>query len=598
MANSDGWDFRGWATKSNILVSDGVIIHSDAFSKDNGIKVPLVWNHQRNEPGNILGHVELQHRDKGTYAFGFFNDSENAKLAKQELEHGDISAMSIGANRIQRQGQDVISGHIFEVSLVVSGANPGALIDEVVQHNDEVGESAVIYNGLLIHSSEDEQEFTKGSTMATDTGTTEATAAAEVEETDPKAILASMTPEQLAFVDSLVDGLSDEEEPTEEDTGEQQTMVQHNAFSAAEGTAAQADSTVLEHAALNELIIGARDSNAGSFRKYIEQNADAALLEHADYANKGVTNVEALFPDAHLLTPTPTIVSDPNTNTSAIVNAVSKSPFSRVKAMYTEISEADFRAKGYIKGDQKVDDVITIAQRETTPQTVYIHQTLDRDDVIDIEDFDITTWMQGILRGKLNDELARAILVGDGRLASDRYKIKADKIRPIWSDDDLFTIKKTTPTLASFITDMTLAKAELRGSGKPTMYINPLTLARMQLLKNGQGNFLFGIVPTQATLTSILGVSSVQETTWLPEGAVLLVNLNDYTFGASKGGQVTSFDDFDIDFNQYKYLIETRVSGALVNPKTALAMTITDPTTDVKWVQDVKNTQTGGIGGV
>lgn len=590
--NNDGkqpWDFRGWATKFNTLVSDGVTIDPSAFTEDDGKTVPIVWNHQRNEPSNILGHVLLQHRAEGVYVFGYFNDSENAKIVKAQLEHGDISSMSIGANRIRKRGDNVVGGHIFETSLVVSGANPGALIDEVVTHGDGEME-AIIYGGTLIHSALDELNLSEEDNM---TKTEELNHADDPQggDVDVEAALASMTPEQREAVDLIVEAVSSAEENDDEGQEEDKdNMVQHNAFSDA-NNAGKSDA-VLEHAALNELIIGAASEEAPSLKKYILEHADAEILEHADYANKGVTNIEALFPEAKNLTTPPTKIEDPYTGTAQIMAAVSKSPFSRVKAMYTDLTTDAFRAMGYIKGDQKVDDVITVAQRETTPQTVYVRNKMDRDDIIDITDFDITTWMQGILRGKLNDEIARAILVGDGRAASDRHKIKEDKIRPIWSDDDLYTIKKTTADLASFILDVSLALSELRGSGAPTMYIHPTTLARMRMLRDSIGRFLFGTVPTVSTMTAIIGVSSIQPTTFLKEGQVIFANLSDYTLGSSKGGEVTTFNDFDIDFNQLTFLIETRLSGALVNPKTALAFTITDPTTDVKYVTEVNDNST------
>ena len=573
--SNKSYDFKGWATKSNILVSDGVIIHSDAFAKNDNTQVPLVWNHQRNSPDNILGHVDLIQHGEGTYAYGHFNDSENAKAAKTALEHGDISAMSIGANHIKRLGNKVVSGNIFEVSLVVAGANPGALIEEVVTHGDDEGETAIVYNGLLIHSATDEEPDDKEPDMTTPD---------ETQEQSVEEIFNNMTPEQLDAVDALVEALTDEE-PDEGDD------MQHNAFSDALGAQ---DTTILQHSDLNNALFMARD-NGMTLKAALEQTG---VMEHADETTgNSVSNISELFPEPHNQNTPPQQIVDPHTGTEQIIAGVSRSPFSRVKNMWTDLTDMtdeQARAKGYIKGSEKVDAVIKVAKRSTTPTLIYIKNKLDRQDIIDITDFNVVPWMQGILLQKLKQELARAILVGDGRADTDKNKINDDNIRPIISDDNFYTLKTTTAGLGSFVEDVKLAMGDLLGSGGKTLYINPKTLTRLTLMKNGVGSYLFGgNVPSEAALASVLGVSSVQATTFLTPGQVLIGNIADYQLGNTKGGEITNFDDFDIDFNQYKYLTETYLSGALTNPKSFLAVTITDPITVPNFV--IKNEQTNYV---
>lgn len=583
------YDFAGWATKNDLLVSDGVIIQHGAFAGNDGTKVPLVWNHQRNEPGNILGYAMLTQLPEGTYAHGYFNDTDNAKVAKAQLEHGDISAMSIGANHIKRNGNKVVGGSIFEVSLVVKGANPGALIDEVVHHSDEEGgESAIIYTDLLVHSAVDEQPVeTKGATpMANDTQVQEG----GQEELSAEEILASMTPEQQDFVQALVEGVMDDEEEQQE---EEDTTVQHNAFND-NGTGA-ADQDVLTHADLTEAILFAKD-NKTSLKKVLEDND---ILQHDDTTatNNSISNIEELFPVAKNLNTPPMQIVDPNTGTESIIGGVSRSPFSRVKNMWTDLTDMtdeEARAKGYIKGSEKLDAVIKVAKRETSPALIYIKNKLDRQDIIDITDFDVVPWMRAILLQKLKQELARAIIVGDGRAASDKNKIDEEKIRPIWSDDPLFVLSATTAKLSTFVADVKIAMGDLLGSGSNTLYINPKTLTRLTLLQNGTGSYVFGgSVPSETALAAVLGVAKVQPTTFLQAGQALIGNIGDYQLGNTKGGEITNFDDFDIDFNQYKYLTETYLSGALTSPKSFLKVTITDPTTVDQFV--IKNEQTNYV---
>lgn len=561
------YDFAGWVTKNDVLVSDGTVIRHNAFAHQDGKQVPLVWNHQHNDSANVLGHMILHNMPNGVYGYGYFNDSENAVAARQALEHGDINAMSIAANKLTRNGANIMHGNIFEVSLVLAGANPGALIESVVSHSDDEGESAIIYPGTLIHSAEDEVEEPE---MDNEQKQVE-----EQQDQDrtPEEILASLPDDALALIDTLLD---DEEEQDEE---EEPTMA-HNIF---EGQAAQANETVLMHSALNEALEGAI-KNSGSLRDFLEHAEELRdVLQHAD---NGVTGIETLFPEAKNLDAAPHLVQQQNTAADQIVSGTTKSPFSRIKTTQIDITEDEARARGYIKGNEKLEQIYKTMNRTTTPTTIYTKTKLDRDDVIDITDFDMVQYMLNAMKIKFNEELARAIMVGDGRpLTVDGKpnpdKIDEDHIRPIKTENDLYAIKATTANLASFVTDATLAMGDLQSTGTPSLYMNPKTVARMKVAKKADGSFLYGgDAPSEASLAAALGVSSIVKTSLIPEdGTAIFVYLPDYVNGATKGGQLTSFNDFDIDFNQYKALLEGRLSGALRNPKTALVFQIKDYTT-------------------
>lgn len=547
---SKDYDFAGWVTKNDTLCSDGVVIKHDAFAGNDKGKVPLVWEHVHSDPTNVLGYVMLHNADKGVYGYGYFNDTDEAAHAKTLLEHGDISSMSIAANKIQKQGQDVVHGRIFEVSLVLAGANPGAMIEDVVTHGDSGdGSEAVIYTGNLLHSADDIIEDKKEEKEVND----EDNKNTEQEQEDGKTVeevLKTLTPEQETAVAALLGAVSGEDEDEDEDTeGEE---VKHNVFESA-----KEEQEILTHSQQAELIADAK--SLGSLKE--------AYLEHS------ITNIETLFPDYQALQSEPVIYRDTNTNAEAIVNGTTKSPFSRVKTLYADFTEDEARARGYIKGREKLEQVYTIMHRTTDPQTVYKKQKLDRDDVIDIKDMDIVAFTNKEMRFMLNEEIARAILVGDGRAASDASKIQETHIRPIITDDDMYTIKKTFSSAADLIEVVINALAEYRGSGKPTMYIDPVLLAQFRLLKAADGRYLFGDVPSVESMAARLGVAAIVDTTFMAGKGAVLVNLRDYTVGATKGGEVTTFDDFDIDFNQYKYLIETRLSGALTMPKSAIYLT-------------------------
>lgn len=545
------YDFAGWVTKNDTLCSDGVVIKHDAFAGNDKGKVPLVWEHVHNDPTNVLGYVMLHNADKGVYGYGYFNDTDEAKHAKTLLEHGDISSMSIAANKIKRRGQDVVHGRIFEVSLVLAGANPGAMIEDVVTHGDTGdGSEAVIYTGNLLHSADDIIDNKEEEKVEDEPKQTEQPAQ-EGDKTVGE-VLKTLTPEQETAVAVLLNNAlngSEPEEPAQNEDEPEEEEVKHNVFAGAED-----NQDVLTHSEQMELIQDAK--KLGTLKD--------AYLEHS------ITNIETLFPDYQALQNEPVIYRDTNTNAEAIVNGTTKSPFSRVKTMYADFTEKEARARGYIKGKEKLEQVYKILHRTTDPQTIYKKQKLDRDDVIDIKDMDIVAFTNKEMRFMLNEEIARAILVGDGRQPSDASKIQEEHIRPIITDDDMYTIKKTFNSASDLIEVIIKAMADYRGSGKPTLFMDPALLADFRLLKANDGRYLFGDIPSKEAMAARLGVASIEDTTFMSGKGALIVNLKDYTVGATKGGEVTTFDDFDIDFNQYKYLIETRLSGALTIPKSAI----------------------------
>lgn len=551
-----GYDFAGWVTKNDTLCSDGVVIKHDAFASNDKGKVPLVWEHVHNDPTNVLGYVMLHNADKGVYGYGYFNDTDEAKHAKTLLEHGDISSMSIAANKIKRRGQDVVHGRIFEVSLVLAGANPGAMIEDVVTHGDDgEGSEAVIYTGNLLHSADDIINDKEEEKVQDDEEQVEH--ASNEDDKTVEEVLKTLTPEQETAVAALLNNAlggeeGEQEEPTQNEDNQGETEVKHNVFAGEEE-----NQDVLTHSEQMELINDAK--NLGSLKE--------AYLEHS------ITNIETLFPDYQALQNEPVIYRDTNTNSEIIVNGTTKSPFSRVKTMYADFTEKEARARGYIKGKEKLEQVYKILHRTTDPQTIYKKQKLDRDDVIDIKDMDIVAFTNKEMRFMLNEEIARAVLVGDGRLDADESKISPDHIRPIISDDDMYTIKKTFTSAADLIEVIIKGLAEYRGSGKPTLFMDPALLADFRLLKANDGRYLFGDIPSKEAMAARLGVASIEDTTFMAGKGAVIVNLKDYTVGATKGGEVTTFDDFDIDFNQYKYLIETRLSGALTLPKSAIYLT-------------------------
>lgn len=557
----EGYDFAGWVTKNDILCADGVTIRHDAFKNNDGSKVPLVWNHDYNSPNNVLGHVELKNESLGVYGYGHFNDTKEAQNAKELVKHGDISSMSIGARKLKRSGSNITHGTIYEVSLVLSGANPGAMIESVVKHADgsSSDEEGIVYPGTLIHTPEDilthNKESEKGGNKVAD------------EEKTIGDIIDSMTDEQQEAVYALV-GMAVEENESDDKNNEKDNEgegdnVKHNVFNQSQGT----NNDTLIHS-FNEAIKTAMEGKASSMQDVLEgiKSTDGETLQH------GINSIEMLFPEAAHPTNgnTPILYKDPNTGYKTILNAVNKSPFSKVRTLVADLTEDEARAKGYVKGNMKKEEFFSLIRRETGPTTVYKKQKLDRDDIVDITDFDVVAFMNREMRMMLEEELARAILVGDGRDVEDEDKIDETRIRPVITDHEFFTIHKTYTSADKFIEAVIKAMSEYRGSGLPTMYIDPNLLAEVKLLKGTDGRFLFGDIPSDQAIATRLGVKEIIPTTFMVDKGALIANLNDYTLGATKGGEITNFDDFDIDFNQYKYLIETRLSGALTMPKSAI----------------------------
>lgn len=584
------YDFAGYVTKNDILCSDGVTIKQNAFMKSHGAKVPLVWNHDYNSPNNVLGHVILQQTDLGTYGYGYFNDTEEAQNAKEMVRHGDIASMSIGARKIQRQGNNVVHGEIYEVSLVLAGANPGATIDTVMSHSaDGDTEKGLIYTAQLIHSADDiPQEETDENQVMEDQNMHETDMDQTVDTDELVEALDSMSDDEFnTFVDSLdeeeLDALSeiygvededeedeeDEEDYDEEDYDEGDDSVKHNIF---DGLQDQGE--ILTHSDQAEILNGAITGKVDSFKDYLLQAGydEATQKAGTDY---GISNIEYLFPEVHELDTTPKFLMDQNTAFKTIIDGVTKVPFSKIKTRYFDIDVEDEkqRAKGYVKGTRKVDEVIKVLKRETYPTTIYKKQKLDRDDIIEITDFDVVAQLNAEMRILLEMELARCILIGDGRETGSEFKIDEQKIRPILTDDEVYSIKGDYESAEKFVESVIKIMPEYQGTGGPKMFIDPILLADIKLLKGTDGRWLNGHIATNQELAMQMGVSSIVETSFLKgKGTAIIVNLADYAVGSTKGGQLTSFNDFDIDFNKYKYLIETRLSGALRAPKSAIVL--------------------------
>ena len=584
------YDCSGWATKANTRCYDGLTIAPDAFKECDGKTVPMVYNHDHSSVDNVIGHCLLKNRPQGVYCYAKFNDTDTGRTAKACVENGDLNAFSIYANGLQKVGKTVKHGFIREVSLVLAGCNPGALIDEVVKHSadeDYDEGEAFIYNdeGLsLTHGLDPNGDPLEELTHSTDGGndTKQEDAGMADEKKNGKTleeVYNSMTDEQKECCHALV-GLAMEEADGEdgEDDGEEDTTVKQNVFDH------DTTETVLKHSIgdINAVIKGAKSS--GTMKAAFE-NSDITGEELA-YLSHSIDNVEWLFPDDHLLDTTPRIIDKPDDWVSVVMGAVHHVPFSRIKSMFADLTEEDARAKGYFKGNFKKEEVFGLLRRSTSPTTVYKKQKLDRDDVIDITSFDVVAWLKQEMRLKLNRELALAYLLGDGRLAASEDKIDENCIRPVFNDSDLFTIKvqcKTTGLTTvedkykALIKQILRSRKEYRGSGTPTLFTTEDALTEMLLLEDGIGHPLYA---DEAALARKLRVKNIVT---IPEmegrkGAkggdlvCLIVNLADYTVGADKGGAVSMFDDFDIDFNAQKYLIETRCSGALTTPFSAMAV--------------------------
>lgn len=557
------YDFSGWATRNNIRCSDGRTIMRDAFKAQDGQVVPLVWNHRHNEPENVLGHAKLENRENGVYAYCTFNDTESGKNAKLLVEHGDVNALSIYANRLKQQGGNVLHGAIREVSLVLAGANPGAFIDSVISHGEESDEEAVIYSGDILELSHADDEKTnkkeEESAMANETEQ-EKNKPAEGEETIED-VFNTLSEKQKTVVYALIGQAMENKEGD--------ANMKHNVF---EDDETMSNDT-LSHAEQMDVITDAK--RCGSMRE--------SVLAH------GITNVEYLFPDAQTLNNPPDFIQRDMGWVKKVMNGTHHTPFSRIKSMLANITEDEARAKGYIKGKQKKDEVFSLLKRTTDPTTIYKKQKMERDDVLDITGFDVVAWLKSEMRMMLDEEIARALLISDGRLASSDDKINETHIRPISKDEDLYTIKKQVDEGSNdddkannFITAVIKSRKEYKGSGEPTLFTTEDMLTDMLLLKDAMGRDLYDDVDKLAKKLRVKEIVTVpvMEGAKGAKGGVLLgiiVNLVDYNIGADKGGAVNMFDDFDIDYNAQKYLIETRCSGALIKPYSAIAFETTKP---------------------
>ena len=562
-------DFSGWLTKYNVLCSDGRTIMPDAFKHCDGMTIPLLWNHDRTNPENTLGKLLLEHRAEGVYSYGFFNDSESGKLGKMLVKHGDITALSVCANKLKQVASKVLGGKICEGSLVHSGANPDAFIDTVLAHNEDGEcETAIIYNGEnieLAHADSDE----------------------DGEETVQDIIDSMNDKQRTVFYGLLGEALKSKEgdddddntDPNEKKSEGGNDTMKHNVFDK-EDQQEKLDKNTLTHSEMQTIL------NDGKRYGTLKES----FLAHAD--DYGIQQIDWLFPygegEGKNVTNTPVFIDRDQGWVSKIMNAVHHTPFSRIKSMFADITADEARAKGYIKGNLKKEEVFTLLKRTTAPTTVYKKQKLDRDDVIDITDFDVVAWIKAEMRGKLNEELARAYLIGDGRLSDSEDKIKEDCIRPVWTDDDkLFTINALVTSdgtdegrAAAFIKACIKNRKGYKGSGNPTLYTTEDMLTEMLLLTDKNGRDLYedeAKLCKKLRVKEIVTVPVMEGATREKNGATrallgIIVNMNDYNVGADKGGAVNMFDDFDIDYNAQKYLIETRCSGALILPFSAIVL--------------------------
>ena len=624
------FDFGGWATKANLLCSDGRVIRENAFEECDGKTVPLIWNHKHDDPEAVLGHALLENRGDGVYAYCTFNDTDAGQNAKLLVKHGDVNQLSIYANKLKQRGREVIHGVIREVSLVLAGANSGARIDSVVMHSDDSYEEGFIYTGeyledaeSLHHAEEEmegEEEMAKLSIMdeisnlsdddkkklfntlaqakddelehacgggsptkkkkpiehAKDGEDADMEDVIEDDEEDTiESIINTMNDKQKKALYAMIGMVMSEKEGKEDKGGN--TEMKQNVFDHDSKTNGD---DVLTHSEMMEIMEDAK--KCGSLAE--------AVLQH------GIEQIDYLFPDAQAIDKVPGFIKRDDTWVSEVMNAVSKTPFSRIKSIFADITENDARAKGYIKGNLKTEEFFSLMKRITTPTTIYKKQKLDRDDVIDITDFDVVAWLKTEMRMMLDEEIARAILVGDGRSSSSNDKINEQNIRPIWTDDDVFTVK-TAVNVTSSTTDEEKAKSFIKaciksrknykGSGNPVMYMSEDMLTNCLLLEDTNQRIIYDTVEKLATtlrVRKIVPVSVMEDLSRVVGDkthtlAGIYVNLADYNVGADKGGAVNMFDDFDIDYNAQKYLIETRCSGALIKPYSAVAIEFVQQTT-------------------
>ena len=626
-------DFSGWATKANLLCSDGRTIMQDAFKDCDGITVPLIWNHGHNSPEEVLGHALLENRQEGVYAYVTFNDTDSGQTAKLLVQNGDVNRLSIYANNLKHQGRNVVHGMIREVSLVLAGANPGAYIDTVMMHGDDSCEEGNIYSGELFDYVEplvhaDNKE--KGENTMDGNATKPETKPENKPETGKEGeetvadVFNTLTDKQKEVVYAMIGAALEEQNETKDDK-----QIQHSKEAA--GSAEDSEETVAD--VFNTLtdkqkevvyaMIGAaledkdeeddmddvEDEGGNNNMKHNVFDTDnemndvlthsemTAILEDAKrngsladaVLQHGIEQIDYLFPDAKSINPEPEFIKRDDTWVAKVMNLIHHTPFSRIKSIFADITETDARAKGYIKGNLKVEELFTLLKRTTTPTTIYKKQKLDRDDMVDITDFNVVAWLKSEMRMMLDEEIARAILVGDGRSASSNDKINEQNVRPIWTDDDVYTVKQAVNVSASatddekakaFIKSCIKSRKNYKGTGNPTMYMTEDMLTNCLLLEDTTGRVIYDSVDKLATTLRVKEIVTVPVMENLSRIvgsnthtlAGIYVNLADYNVGADKGGSINMFEDFDIDYNQQKYLIETRISGALIKPYAAVAI--------------------------
>ena len=588
------FDFSGWATKNDLKCKDGRTIRRDAFKVNDGKRVPLIWNHQHGDPSAVLGHAYLTNRDEGVWADCAFNKTQNGKDAYECVKHGDVEALSIHATDIIQEGGDVLHGVIREVSLVLAGANPGAFIESVFSHGypmDESDEECVIYNNENVFISHSD----KGEEPKENSKSTKKEEEPEVSEPKEKKgktvaeVINEMTEEQkdaVAILLAEATGDLDDDDNNDDKEGDD---MSHNIFEGGKETGMN----VLTHSEEVALIEAAK--RTGSLREAVSEMFDGDITHAipttgmtvgAGTNTYGIKGVDQLFPDAQVIDGVPQFISRNMDWVKKVMGSVRRTPFSRVKSVYANITEDEARAKGYIKGKEKKDEVFTLLKRTTNPQTVYKKQKLDRDDIVDIKDLNVVQWIRQEMRMMLEEEIARAILIGDGRQSHEDDKIQEINIRPVYNDADLFTVKSIIKVGATatghekakkFIDECVRSRKKYKGSGNPSLYTTEDMLTEMLLLEDTIGHKLYKTIQELATALRVSEIVTVEPMEGLKidtnkEVAGIIVNLTDYNVGADKGGETTMFDDFDIDFNQYKYLIETRFSGALIKPFSAITL--------------------------
>lgn len=568
------YDFGGYATRNDMRCSDGLTIRHGAFNDCDGETVPLVWSHQHGSPTNVLGKCILENRPDGVYAYGLFNNTDAGRDAKELVQHEDVNALSIYANCIRKSGNDVVHGVIREVSLVLAGANPGAYIDEIVAHGDADGDSgeAIIYGDDFLQVGVEKMEHAEKNDKEEPM--------ADKKEKTVQDVLDSMNEDQKNVLAYLI-GKALEEKEGVDDTEEGETDVKHNMFENDKNK----ESVVLSHDDMTAILNDAKAH--GSLKE--------SVIQHAD--NYGITNIDMLFPDAKAISESPDFIKRETEWVGTLMSSTKHAPFTRIKSIHANITADEARAKGYVKGKKKLEEVISLLKRSTDPQTIYKKQKLDRDDILDITNMNVVAWLKGEMRIMLDEEIARAILIGDGRSAVAEDKIKEDHIRPIWTDSDIYTIKKrvvyakdsTAESMAKdLIKRIIKARKDYKGSGNPTFWTTEDQLTEMLLIEDTTGRKIYNSVTDLATALRVSRIvtvpvmegakHSIQDEGLADDKAYeyfldgIIVNPLDYTIGTDGGGSVTMFDDFDIDFNQQKYLIETRISGALTKPYSAIAL--------------------------